>query len=74
MDKPYKIREKHHASNDGIEDKHFDKITKFAKMSEANAYYKKVSNENYFTDFHYYSKGKWNYRASSCCSQYNVSV
>lgn len=66
----WRVLEQNHHNCIANKDSDYDKITEFKNESKANYYYTSVFNSNYRTILQKKVNDKWEYRASSCCSEF----
>lgn len=66
----WRIKEQKHHIRTATKDSDYDKITEFKNKDKAYYYYTSVFNNNYRAVLEEYVDGKWQYRATSCCSEY----
>lgn len=72
--KLWRVKEQKYHNKNATKDLDYDKITEFKNDMKAHHYYVSVFNDNYRTILEEQVDGKWQYRASSCCSNFANSV
>lgn len=68
--KLWRVLEQNRANCIATKDSDYDKITEFKNKDKSHHYYTSVFNNNYRTVYEELRNGKWEYIASSCCSEY----
>ncbi len=72
--KLWRVKEQKYHIKDATKDLDYDKITEFKNDMKAHNYYVSVFNDNFRTVLEEQADGKWQHRASSCCSNFANAV
>lgn len=66
----WRVLEQNHHNCIATKDSDYDKIAEFKNDMKAHHYYVSVFNNNYKTVLEEQVNGKWQSKASSCCSKF----